>query len=295
MWYNQKKGDKKYFNPRPPRGGRRGWIRGSAVGLGISIHAPREGGDIDTLACMWTDAYFNPRPPRGGRPQFSLRTLTRRNFNPRPPRGGRPCKSDMIDYGKHISIHAPREGGDLALRYKATTSSFQSTPPARGATSWPPGCWLPLTFQSTPPARGATNDSPDVSGRYEISIHAPCEGGDSQISTMCWHSADFNPRPPRGGRPGRLRAASPGRVISIHAPREGGDFFVTPWQTADAYFNPRPPRGGRPDRPTGKGGRQRYFNPRPPRGGRHGTAMSTGRASRIFQSTPPARGATPTK
>ena len=112
MWYNQKKGDKKYFNPRPPRGGRRGWIRGSAVGLGISIHAPREGGDIDTLACMWTDAYFNPRPPRGGRPQFSLRTLTRRNFNPRPPRGGR-----------RRWTHRQNQ-----------IQTFQSTPPARGAT-----------------------------------------------------------------------------------------------------------------------------------------------------------------
>ena len=190
-------------------------------------------------------------------------------FNPRPPRGGRPCKSDMIDYGKHISIHAPREGGDLALRYKATTSSFQSTPPARGATSWPPGCWLPLTFQSTPPARGATNDSPDVSGRYEISIHAPCEGGDSQISTMCWHSADFNPRPPRGGRPGRLRAASPGRVISIHAPREGATFSL---------------RLGR---------QQTLISIHAPREGGDVLPPEMGGIFVAFQSTPPARGATP--
>ena len=34
----------------------------------ISIHAPREGGDVDVLASWRDDIDFNPRPPRGGRP-----------------------------------------------------------------------------------------------------------------------------------------------------------------------------------------------------------------------------------
>ena len=34
-----------------------------------------------------------------------------------------------------ISIHAPREGGDAARKYPFATRIFQSTPPARGATS----------------------------------------------------------------------------------------------------------------------------------------------------------------
>ena len=37
--------DIKNFNPRPPRGGRRPSVSLSAVPTGISIHAPREGGD----------------------------------------------------------------------------------------------------------------------------------------------------------------------------------------------------------------------------------------------------------
>ena len=79
-----------------------------------------------------------------------------------------------------ISIHAPREGGDCnAMLHRAIMSDFnprpprggrqpvanvvvaqlifQSTPPARGATSI--GVHLCLyvgQFQSTPPARGAT-------------------------------------------------------------------------------------------------------------------------------------------
>ena len=56
-----------------------------------------------------------------------------------------------------ISIHAPREGGDL-----------------------PRGKQIRRTdeFQSTPPARGATNFLRDVRERVWISIHAPREGGD---------------------------------------------------------------------------------------------------------------------
>ena len=56
-----------------------------------------------------------------------------------------------------ISIHAPREGGDcffpLAL---PMTLSFQSTPPARGATKSKGDDRRHELFQSTPPARGAT-------------------------------------------------------------------------------------------------------------------------------------------
>ncbi len=57
-----------------------------------------------------------------------------------------------------ISIHAPRKGGDGVLANGITAhDKFQSTPPARGATTWAAPsatCWA--RFQSTPPARGAT-------------------------------------------------------------------------------------------------------------------------------------------
>ena len=56
-----------------------------------------------------------------------------------------------------ISIHAPREGGDVAIPAKyLMTVSFQSTPPVRGAT-------LLINI------RAHIN---------QISIHAPREGGD---------------------------------------------------------------------------------------------------------------------
>ena len=58
-----------------------------------------------------------------------------------------------------ISIHAPREGGDsLAALALSSRPKFQSTPPARGATT------LYIKWKEN----------------LHISIHAPREGGDSK-------------------------------------------------------------------------------------------------------------------
>ena len=87
------------------------------------------------------------------------------------------------------------------------SESFQSTPPARGATSdmsviaWsafyfnprPPRGGRPwaflntrgyMIFQSTPPARGATNTDKRERLVTDISIHAPREGGDDGTSSI---------------------------------------------------------------------------------------------------------------
>ena len=74
------------------------------------------------------------------------------------PREGGDSDPDIdIPCTSTISIHAPREGGDLTyLRFRVF--------------------WY--TFQSTPPARGATGHRPDKVFAGVISIHAPREGGD---------------------------------------------------------------------------------------------------------------------
>ena len=58
-----------HFNPRPPRGGRRGKERAKLALTRISIHALREEGDMPFKIIHPTRANFNPRPPRGGRPR----------------------------------------------------------------------------------------------------------------------------------------------------------------------------------------------------------------------------------
>ena len=125
----------------------------------ISIHAPREGGDsqadeVPNIALRFQSTppgwgatlvtiekrkisdYFNPRPPRGGRlARYRQSFHGNTDFNPRPPRGGRHRGGGGGHVSAEISIHAPREGGDLNAPFiPSQTLVFQSTPPARGAT-----------------------------------------------------------------------------------------------------------------------------------------------------------------
>ena len=170
-----------YFNPRPPRGGRRrprprhGMsssfqstppARGATLGntpkvlsLYISIHAPREGGD-------WV---------------YSLQGTWACNISIHAPReGGDEVLCKIPSTALYISIHAPREGGDdIDEGYDEDGLIFQSTPPARGATTRRTRRARRQTFQSTPPARGATQAHSPSWYYLSISIHAPREGGDS--------------------------------------------------------------------------------------------------------------------
>ena len=102
-----------HFNPRPPRGGRPGWITGTASGLGISIHAPREGGDFCCFCSDFQIDSFQSTPPaRGATLIGCIIGQLSSYFNPRPPRGGRRDVTSKEEKEKLISIHAPREGGD---------------------------------------------------------------------------------------------------------------------------------------------------------------------------------------
>ena len=151
----------RYFNPRPPCGGRRICIPPSSIrerfqstppvwgattgcphrtqGAKISIHAPRVGGD--------------------GRDDGPI--SCRLHFNPRPPCGGRHLTNPFL---------CPIIG------------VFQSTPPVWGATRKPRTALTPSRFQSTPPVWGATADLLDHQHQAGISIHAPRVGGDSKNS-----------------------------------------------------------------------------------------------------------------
>ena len=123
----------------------------------ISIHAPREGGDLDFLGTV-LDFIISIHAPR---------------------EGGDSTAGSVTGTAYNISIHAPREGGDAgAARPRQKRKRFQSTPPARGATSISWVLSLILSFQSTPPARGATMFLRRGPRYFMISIHAPREGGD---------------------------------------------------------------------------------------------------------------------
>ena len=78
------------FNPRPPRGGRRGANEKLRLLTIISIHAPREGGDHNQRGRTFSPIKFQSTPPA---------------------RGATSNTHKLLEYIE-ISIHAPREGGD---------------------------------------------------------------------------------------------------------------------------------------------------------------------------------------
>ena len=169
---------------------------------------------------------FNPRPPRGGRhaePTSSCAITG--GFNPRPPRGGRPARAWRSVAGR--------------------------------------------TFQSTPPARGATDlVRPDVYRDSGFNPRPPRGGRPRPARVLRHPAAGFNPRPPRGGRRSGFIQDPTLPEVSIHAPRAGGDQSRRRAARRLRRFQSTPPaRGATHDRGVHRP-RARGFNPRPPRGGR---------------------------
>ncbi len=191
----------------------------------ISIHALREEGDQNSRIISFHGKYFNPRPPRGGRPcplrqspdepAISIHALREEGDAQLPDRVAALQKisihalreeGDRAEGSHHqpragISIHALREEGDSPTPTRASLSTtFQSTPSARRATTPVIAMISSNPFQSTPSARRAT--TPVI----------------AMISSNPFQST---PSARRATGAGRHRRAA-GR-ISIHALREEGD------------------------------------------------------------------------
>ena len=171
--------------------------------LGISIHAPREGGDFIPYWSKRFDSHISIHAPReGGDLIFRKSLVYLLIFQSTPPARGATKGAKKISNPTKISIHAPREGGDTNYKGKAKAENkFQSTPPARGATFRGFRALTGRTFQSTPPARGATNPRKVVVMMVEFQSTPPARGATCR-TTLPHNTIQF---------------------ISIHAPREGGD------------------------------------------------------------------------
>ena len=147
-----------HFNPRPPRGGRPQLAAVKPGGQSFQSTPPARGATGSMPIVISATSDFNPRPPRGGRLQVLETAPVGTVFQSTPPARGATCRTrcmlprliisihapreggDLLFEGNIfvpcvISIHAPREGGDLCLRRRRHAGiPFQSTPPARGAT-----------------------------------------------------------------------------------------------------------------------------------------------------------------
>ena len=214
-----------HFNPRTPRGVRpvpspTGWAslkfqsthpaRGATPRRmvqnrhgAISIHAPREGCDVQIGRRAQDDAkHFNPRTPRGVRPLIMDAFIANANFNPRTPRGVRRTT------GVYLGI----------------PQRFQSTHPARGATIGIPAGHNPLLYFNPRTPRGVRRYlTATLDAQTSISIHAPREGCDESACGCSRPGGRFqSTHPARGATDFRL-ASDRAVYISIHAPREGCD------------------------------------------------------------------------
>ena len=124
-----------------------------------------------------------------------------------------------------ISIHAPREGGDHITQPETLVSIISIHAPREGGDATNRrGMACHCKFQSTPPARGATSCAIAVTSIGGISIHAPREGGDAPICKALGISLDISIHAPREGGDQIEPVKAYPQVISIHAPREGGDY-----------------------------------------------------------------------
>ena len=213
-------------------------------------------------------------------------------FQSTPPARGATPRSPYGTPRPHISIHAPREGGDCRIAASAwSPQQFQSTPPARGATT-PPGV---LSYQHRisihAPREGGDGWITGTASGLGISIHAPREGGDENGSNNGLKLGKFQSTPPARGATEHRRQITNGIGISIHAPREGGDAIACMTVLVISIFQSTPPaRGATPAAKTGTTQRERFQSTPPARGATFPFGVECHHTE--FQSTPPARGAT---
>ena len=173
----------------------------------ISIHAPREGSDVQRRRAALHDPISIHAPREGSDAGILFEQLL-----------------DLI------SIHAPREGSDqIAEPKKFEIRAFQSTLPVRGATFWKSLDVCSRIFQSTLPVRGATAIlAVLVVHPLDISIHAPREGSDPSAPLMVSLASRFQSTLPVRGATCFLPVLQVPKRISIHAPREGSDHWPRP-------------------------------------------------------------------
>ena len=190
------------FNPRPPCGGRLRRGQASAHHFGVSIHAPRAGGDFNTEGSSRSCFPFQSTPPvrgatmkspaSGRRYEFQStppvrgatgqveRLLERRTacFNPRPPCGGR-LRQGLLPSRHSVSIHAPRAGGDsVPAADPGVRVQVSIHAPRAGGDEAPRRQVRGGVFQSTPPVRGATLNYGDAySGSWGFQSTPPVVGG----------------------------------------------------------------------------------------------------------------------
>ena len=169
------------FNPRPPRGGRL-YIAGYSPPIYRFQSTPPARGATFTLSILRSTLAFQSTPPARGATAYSRYARLGAIFQSTPPARGATAAFRSFSSSSAISIHAPREGGDLGLEVRELAlRQISIHAPREGGDGFDVRMQhYQGIFQSTPPARGATAVCRNTRQHQHISIHAPREGGDSK-------------------------------------------------------------------------------------------------------------------
>ena len=237
----------------------------------ISIHAPREGCDVNAFHAAGAALNFNPRTPRGVRLLSTMFMMRDSLFQSTHPARGATASPHGLHPNHRISIHAPREGCDTLPH-----TIFLS-----------PGNFNPRTPRGV--RLGVTDNhlrcGEDFNPRTPRGVRP---GG---CRPRCRWAGDFNPRTPRGVRRLCLTSPFPSIYFNPRTPRgvRRRPRLATP--ATPSNFNPRTPRGVR-HAIWLRGVPHQGISIHAPREGCDARRLLLVPALSRFQSTHPARGAT---
>ena len=214
-----------------------------------------------------------PRTGSDMKEQTSLRC--RKHFNPRSPHGERHVGEVIKPCEKLFQSTLPARGATSASPLATLTKKFQSTLPARGATFWDKifYSWLSYFNPRSPHGERRLPRYNDLRHR-RISIHAPRTGSD-HITRRHHKCEEISIHAPRTGSDGSTESYSILRYeISIHAPRTGSDRCRCCFARAHRISIHAPRTGSDMDK-SGCRCFCGYFNPRSPHGERQANEKST--------------------
>ena len=188
------------FNPRSPHGERHQRRESVPAHQKISIHAPCTGSDL-ALDILQRRAFISIHAPRtGSDAKLEQISIGHGNFNPRSPHGERHHPFNMSDILAYFNPRSPHGERHVVILEDCDTQKFQSTLPARGATSG----WCRMRFFAGisihAPRTGSDGFLRCAEPTGKISIHAPRTGSDTMRRKRKGNKPYFNPRSPHGER-----------------------------------------------------------------------------------------------
>ena len=153
--------------------------------IGISIHAPRGGTDLEVLQIGLFGVQFQSTLPVGGATSPYIACL----------------------WAKTISIHAPRGGSDAADASESSEAAghFNPRSPWGERPNYVALPTISILFQSTLPVGGATNMWAIIAHLILFQSTLPVGGATGSGVDQDWFFQHFNPRSPWGERPARCR------------------------------------------------------------------------------------------